>query len=446
MGSFVGSSAVSGVGNVQHIHVQDAPAWNSPAKWPSDGLRRCSGAQEEGGNTSCVFDDGQISETSLAAAESKVPAASSAGPVDGVCDGGETLEIASQVDSREATAKNEVFTISGEKPVDVIGACGDGKVPDTAPMRIVSCRTAAESDMPAGVYGDGAALEIVSEASDSIAWPAQLVRELRAFTSCSKDVAEAALTSANGNIDAAALAIILGCEPEPSSRSGASTSKVAEEPNAQSATNADASRRIPTHPARDVLIRDIFRTLDVHGSGHLGSAEIRRFAGLTGFEGTDAEWRAEYELLCKEKHRSSDDGFDEAAFCALVNDASDEGSYCNDEELQAIWATFASSGGTSATPGIVLSGPTEAMATIATPQGRSASISLPQKRRKPENVDGDVSCKVFLTSTSSSPEGGSRPAQASVGQRVDQRRFFASGIQLKKASAPVTLSLSDDEC
>jgi len=418
MGSFVGSSAVSGVGNVQHIHVQDAPAWNSPAKWPSDGLRRCSGAQEEGGNTSCVFDDGQISETSLAAAESKVPAASSAGPVDGVCDGGETLEIASQVDSREATAKNEVFTISGEKPVDVIGACGDGKVPDTAPMRIVSCRTAAESDMPAGVYGDGAALEIVSEASDSIAWPAQLVRELRAFTSCSKDVAEAALTTANGDVDAAALAI-LGCEPGPSSSSGgASTFTAAEEPNAQRATCADASGRIPRHPARDVLIRDIFRTLDVHGIGHLGSAQIRRFAGLTGFEGTDAEWRAEYELLCKEKHRRPDDGFDEVAFCALVNDASDEGSYCSDEELQTIWAT---------------------------PQGRSASISLPQKRRQPENADGDVSAKVFLATASSSQDEGPRPVQAGVGQRIDQRGFFGPGMQLKKASGPVTLSLSDDD-
>jgi len=84
------------------------------------------------------------------------------------------------------------------------------------------------------------------------------------------------------------------------------------------------------------LIGEIFSALAGRQCGTLGSAEMRRFATLTGFEGSDAQWREEFQLLCEEKRCNPSRGIDQSSFLALVNDESDAGCYCNDGELQEI--------------------------------------------------------------------------------------------------------------
>lgn len=71
----------------------------------------------------------------------------------------------------------------------------------------------------------------------------------------------------------------------------------------------------------------LFSCLDQDGDRRLNRAEMKKFAEMTGFEGTDADWAGEFEVLCEPQ------GCDFAAFSRLIDDDSDDGLYCEDAEL-----------------------------------------------------------------------------------------------------------------
>ncbi|CAK9015775.1 unnamed protein product [Durusdinium trenchii] len=85
---------------------------------------------------------------------------------------------------------------------------------------------------------------------------------------------------------------------------------------------------------RTQLIQEIFTALNRSRSGHLNADEMRPFGDQTGFEGTDAEWRQEFDLLRKEC--GSGPGISLFHFQRLANDSSDDGCYCSDEELRRL--------------------------------------------------------------------------------------------------------------
>jgi len=64
---------------------------------------------------------------------------------------------------------------------------------------------------------------------------------------------------------------------------------------------------------------------------------MRRFATLNGFEGTDEEWREEHSSLCSQWQVSPSEGFSEEVFTQLVNDQTERGCYCSNQEL---WDLF----------------------------------------------------------------------------------------------------------
>merc|ERR1712110_304335 len=66
------------------------------------------------------------------------------------------------------------------------------------------------------------------------------------------------------------------------------------------------------------------------------------FATLNGFEGTDTEWAEEFESLCEEWQCSPLEGFTETVFRRLVNDDSEKGCACSNEELQRIFDQLSS--------------------------------------------------------------------------------------------------------
>ncbi|CAL1153427.1 unnamed protein product [Cladocopium goreaui] len=90
----------------------------------------------------------------------------------------------------------------------------------------------------------------------------------------------------------------------------------------------------PSGPsARESLIFSAFRALNRSGSGHLSAAEMRPFAEITGFLGSDEDWRKEFELLrqeCQSRH------IDFTEFQRLVNDSSENGCYRNDDDLRLV--------------------------------------------------------------------------------------------------------------
>lgn len=101
---------------------------------------------------------------------------------------------------------------------------------------------------------------------------------------------------------------------------------------------AAAPKRIDTSHAlprtRSELVLAVFAVCDIDGDGRLKSSEMFAFAVQTGFEGDEAEWANEFELLCVESGADAKTGLDRANFIQLVDDESENGCYCTDEELR----------------------------------------------------------------------------------------------------------------
>lgn len=101
---------------------------------------------------------------------------------------------------------------------------------------------------------------------------------------------------------------------------------------------ADKSlEKFPQGMTRDQVVRAIFRALDSSFTGRVAGDSMRRFATLNGFEGTDEEWREEHSSLCSQWQVSPSEGFSEEVFTQLVNDQTERGCYCSNQEL---WDLF----------------------------------------------------------------------------------------------------------
>merc|ERR1711920_265192 len=118
------------------------------------------------------------------------------------------------------------------------------------------------------------------------------------------------------------------------STEGKNTNKTITSSNSNSAATDLVSG---TSMSREQLVRAIFRSLDTSYSGRVNIEAMRRFATLNGFEGSDREWREEYTSMCGEWQIKPSDGFSEDTFTRLVNDRSQKGCYCNDQELKEIF-------------------------------------------------------------------------------------------------------------
>eukprot|EP00418_Pyrodinium_bahamense_P031464 CAMPEP_0179140838 /NCGR_PEP_ID=MMETSP0796-20121207/67484_1 /TAXON_ID=73915 /ORGANISM="Pyrodinium bahamense, Strain pbaha01" /LENGTH=302 /DNA_ID=CAMNT_0020840457 /DNA_START=17 /DNA_END=922 /DNA_ORIENTATION=+ len=94
-------------------------------------------------------------------------------------------------------------------------------------------------------------------------------------------------------------------------------------------------------PPRPCVLESLFDALDLNGDGLLSKSELKTFAELSGFSGSDADWNDEYQLLCKEWRCSPCDGVSKAIF-TLVNDTSDVGCFCDD---RTIWDIHQAVGG-----------------------------------------------------------------------------------------------------
>lgn len=94
--------------------------------------------------------------------------------------------------------------------------------------------------------------------------------------------------------------------------------------------------RIRRRDPRSELIRSIFQLCDADANGWLRRSELMTFAVLTGFAGTSADWDAEYDAVCKDRPCDPEMGLDRRRFVEFVNEDSDEGCFCDDEELKRI--------------------------------------------------------------------------------------------------------------
>jgi uncharacterized protein (UPF0248 family) len=84
---------------------------------------------------------------------------------------------------------------------------------------------------------------------------------------------------------------------------------------------------------RSKLILGAFRACDVDGDGCLSVREMQLFATRTGFDGNNEEWAVEYASLCSDMNVET---ISFSVFENLVNDATDRGCHCTDDELRTM--------------------------------------------------------------------------------------------------------------
>lgn len=85
---------------------------------------------------------------------------------------------------------------------------------------------------------------------------------------------------------------------------------------------------------RTKLIGSLFALLDKNHDRYLDVEELRVFAAFQGFDGTEEEWRVDYEELCKEHHHNPILGVPREGFEVMLEDKSDSGCFCEDDEIE----------------------------------------------------------------------------------------------------------------
>merc|ERR1711884_734294 len=96
--------------------------------------------------------------------------------------------------------------------------------------------------------------------------------------------------------------------------------------------------RMSKDKERADLISAVFKGCDCDEDGHLNEQEMRIISNHMGFEGTDEQWSEEFQLLCSENGVSPAVGVNPALAQRLLNDQSDSGCFCSDEELRSLLA------------------------------------------------------------------------------------------------------------
>ena len=108
--------------------------------------------------------------------------------------------------------------------------------------------------------------------------------------------------------------------------------------NVTSEPPAGTSWRAANELVRSELIKAAFQALNWTGTGHLSADEMRPFANQTGFDGTDEDWKKEFEMLLQESGDHA--GITLPNFLKLANDDSDDGCYCSNDELESLIANL----------------------------------------------------------------------------------------------------------
>jgi len=106
-------------------------------------------------------------------------------------------------------------------------------------------------------------------------------------------------------------------------------------PLADESSGKDAPKRSqPDEPCdRNSLKKRAFILCDKDGDGFLNKDEMLPIGKLSGFEGSADKWRVEYMKYCVGSMSSTAKGIPEKSVLQLLDDISEDGCYCSDEQL-----------------------------------------------------------------------------------------------------------------
>mmetsp|Transcript_148200 Transcript_148200/g.475975 ORF Transcript_148200/g.475975 Transcript_148200/m.475975 type:complete len:1751 (-) Transcript_148200:103-5355(-) len=86
--------------------------------------------------------------------------------------------------------------------------------------------------------------------------------------------------------------------------------------------------------SREELVNRVFDILDGDCDGNLSRAELKRYAGWSGFGGTEEQWVLEFSRICAETKASESVGVDRLLFAKLINDRTEAGLFIDNDGLR----------------------------------------------------------------------------------------------------------------
>jgi len=87
---------------------------------------------------------------------------------------------------------------------------------------------------------------------------------------------------------------------------------------------------------RAEAVSAVFKECDDDEDGYLNMREMKRIAVHIGFVGGDEEWKEEYNDMCRDSGADPILGISFELFAKLVDDESEKGCYCSDDDLEAV--------------------------------------------------------------------------------------------------------------
>merc|ERR1719326_818916 len=86
----------------------------------------------------------------------------------------------------------------------------------------------------------------------------------------------------------------------------------------------------------NALVRELFQALDKDQDSYLNCKELRIFWELMGFDYDNDVWAQEFSELCKEFHANPAHGISLGTFGVLLDDESEKGCYCSNDDINTI--------------------------------------------------------------------------------------------------------------
>lgn len=91
---------------------------------------------------------------------------------------------------------------------------------------------------------------------------------------------------------------------------------------------------------RKSLKEKLFKIVDKDEDQFLKRKEMQSLASVLGFDGTDAEWEEEYKKLCETAKTDLEAGIPQEVVMRLLDDESDTGLHCSEEDIWRIIGTL----------------------------------------------------------------------------------------------------------
>jgi Ca2+-binding EF-hand superfamily protein len=170
-------------------------------------------------------------------------------------------------------------------------------------------------------------------------------------------------------------------------------------------------KKVPAPPKVENLERrklkeKLFNVVDLDIDQYLNRKEMKNLASVLGFDGEDGEWAQEYSKLCENTKADEETGIPQAAIFELLDDESDTGLHCTDEDMWRVIGTLQARAEASA---------------------KAEADALVEAKKKAEEDMIEVEKARQMAFAAAEALAAGKPAQAPTPKRPELKRLFFLG-------------------